>query len=383
MKKRILITNGHLHIGGVEKSLVNFLRAIDYSKYEVDLLLFEGTGELLIEIPKEVNIILCDLTPTYGSFFQVIKNSFRDFTLIWRKAIITLANKLNQRYLKYLIKTKEYDVALAYRVGIPMDYVGYGAKAEKKYFWWHHGEFCYPEYQVRHWQRSAQQMDGMVCVSNSIKEIVKPYFDPFVKKMIVIPNIISIQKTTEDIKNAGQGVSSYIIVSVGRYSEEKHMIDCVLVAKKMAENGYRNLRWYLLGDGPEKERVSNEIISNGLQGIVLCLGNHSNPYIYMKNADLIVHPSYVESQGMTVLEAMALKKLVVAVGSNGVMEYAVDHYNSLIAEKNLDSLAKKIEEAINLNEDDRISICKAAEETASKYSPDEIMKRIVKDLFTD
>ena len=383
MKKRILITNGHLHIGGVEKSLVNFLHAIDYSKYEVDLLLFEGSGELLSEIPKEVSVIQCDLTPTYGSFFQVIKNGLKDYKVIWRKAVITLANKANQRYLRFLIKPKEYDIALAYRVGTPMDYVSYGVKAKKRFFWWHHGEFCYPEYQVRHWQRSAQQMDGMICVSNSIKEIVKPYFDSFVKEIIVIPNMISIQNTTEEIRNKESDDISYMVVSVGRLSEEKHMIDCVLAAKKLVEDGYHNLLWYVLGDGPEKERISNEIIYNRLQGVVLCLGNNSNPYTYMKNADLIVHPSYVESQGMTVLEAMALKKLVVAVGSNGVNEYAIDHYNSLIAEKNLDSLVEKIEEAFNLNEDDRISICEAAERTANRYSSDVIMKQIEEDLFAD
>ena len=62
MKKRILITNGHMKVGGVEKSLVNLLNAIDYSKYCVDLILFEGTGEYFTDIPKEVNVIICDLT---------------------------------------------------------------------------------------------------------------------------------------------------------------------------------------------------------------------------------------------------------------------------------------------------------------------------------
>lgn len=43
---KILITNGHLGIGGVEKSLVDLLKSIDYSKHQVDLLLFEGLGNI-------------------------------------------------------------------------------------------------------------------------------------------------------------------------------------------------------------------------------------------------------------------------------------------------------------------------------------------------
>ena len=40
-KKRILFINGHLNAGGVERSLVDVLRHMDYTKYAVDLLLLE------------------------------------------------------------------------------------------------------------------------------------------------------------------------------------------------------------------------------------------------------------------------------------------------------------------------------------------------------
>ena len=56
IKKRLLFVNGHLNVGGVEKSLVDLLKAIDYDKYEVDLVLFEELGDYIDEIPKNVNI---------------------------------------------------------------------------------------------------------------------------------------------------------------------------------------------------------------------------------------------------------------------------------------------------------------------------------------
>ncbi len=383
MKKKILITNGHLRIGGVEKSLVNFLNAIDYSKYDVDLLLFEGTGEYLSAIPKEVNIILCDLTKTYGSLFQIIFKNILDHKVIQRKIILTLSNKLNRKYIRYLIKSKEYDVALAYRVDMPMDYVSYGIKAKKKYFWWHNGSFDYPKHQVRRWQESAQNMDGLVCVSNSIRRTIEPYFDSYVKTILVIPNMISIQEDLDKINDAQINKDTYTIVSVGRFSKEKHMRDCVLAAKKLIQKGHQNLRWYLLGDGPEKEAAMKDIASNNLQNVVVCLGGVSDPYSYMKSADLIVHPSYIESQGMTVLEAMKLKKLVVATGSDGVNEYAIDHKNALISKMSINSLVEKIEEAMNMNEDGRAKICEAAKLTADRYCPEVIMRQIEGNLFSD
>ena len=69
---RILITNGHLRPGGVERSLVSFLHAIDYTKHSVDLLLLEGGGAFLTQIPKEVNVRIVDLQPVYGGFFSTV-----------------------------------------------------------------------------------------------------------------------------------------------------------------------------------------------------------------------------------------------------------------------------------------------------------------------
>ena len=44
-KKKVLFINGHLNVGGVEKSLTDILRHMDYDQYEVDLLLLEDTGD--------------------------------------------------------------------------------------------------------------------------------------------------------------------------------------------------------------------------------------------------------------------------------------------------------------------------------------------------
>ncbi len=382
MKKRILITNGHMKVGGVEKSLVNLLNAIDYSKYCVDLILFEGAGEYYADIPKEVNVIICDLTETYGNLLQVIWKSFPNIKNISRKMVLMLAGKINQKYLRYLVKTGEYDVALAYRVGIPMDFISYGVKAKKKYFWWHHGEFNYPDWQAKHWQESARNMNGIIYVSKSIRDIVEPHFSGYLKESYIVPNSISKQEISSKAEvNLNLPDSRWVIVSAGRFSEEKHMRDCVFAAKELNDRGYRDFRWYLLGDGPEKEGAYQQIIEFGLQNNVVCLGNIANPYPYFRIADIVVHPSFVESQGITVLEAMSLKKLVVAVDSNGVKEYASDHENALIAEKSVESLTQKIIEGFTLNELAKKSICDAAEKTADLYCSETIMQQIERDLF--
>ena len=50
--KKLLFINGHLITGGVEKSLLDILKHLDYEKFEVDLLLLEELGDYASEIPE-------------------------------------------------------------------------------------------------------------------------------------------------------------------------------------------------------------------------------------------------------------------------------------------------------------------------------------------
>ena len=54
---KILILYESLVSGGVEKSIINFLETIDYSKNEVDLFLNHPHGMFMDQIPKEVNLL--------------------------------------------------------------------------------------------------------------------------------------------------------------------------------------------------------------------------------------------------------------------------------------------------------------------------------------
>lgn len=55
-RKRILIVNNNMYIGGVQKALENLLWEI-HSDYDVTLLLFYKGGELLNKIPPDVDLI--------------------------------------------------------------------------------------------------------------------------------------------------------------------------------------------------------------------------------------------------------------------------------------------------------------------------------------
>lgn len=55
-RKRILIVNNNMHIGGVQKALANLLCEI-HSDYDITLLLFYKGGELLKDVPPDVKVM--------------------------------------------------------------------------------------------------------------------------------------------------------------------------------------------------------------------------------------------------------------------------------------------------------------------------------------
>ena len=57
MKKRILITQCSMYLGGAERALLSMLESFDYEHYDVDLFLYKHEGELMKHLPKDVNLL--------------------------------------------------------------------------------------------------------------------------------------------------------------------------------------------------------------------------------------------------------------------------------------------------------------------------------------
>lgn len=94
----------------------------------------------------------------------------------------------------------------------------------------------------------------------------------------------------------------------------------------------------------------------------------------MKYANLFVHPSYIESQGLTVLEAMALGVPCVVTKSRGPCEFIQGGVNGLLTEQSPESLTAGVLEILN----DRALYQHIQENTKcpEQFSPEQVMKRI-------
>jgi glycosyltransferase involved in cell wall biosynthesis len=384
LKKKLLFVNGHLNVGGVENSLVNILKNIDFTLYDVDLLLLEDKGDYLNEIPKEVNVIFYEINSAYGPFLKSILNNIknRNWFGLNLRLILFLENIFGVNTLplaKPLFKLhKKYDCAIAYRVGICTEIVGYIVDSSKKTTWWHHGEFNLPESYTKKWVKSLRKFDRLIAVSDGVKDMLSNKICSKNNKIITIPNMINIEeirmKAMEMTKNDFCLDGHLTLLSVGRLSSEKGMINCVYTCKKLVEEGYK-VKWFLIGEGPERREIEKSIKQFDLENNIFLLGAISNPYPYIKNAHIYVHPSLVESLSITVLEALALNTPVVVAKSMGPREFIRNKENGLLVAPTPEGLFNGI---LSLIKDKNLynQLKKDNGEVLKNYNPEVIMRKI-------
>lgn len=93
--------------------------------------------------------------------------------------------------------------------------------------------------------------------------------------------------------------------TVGRLAEAKNharLIDAFAQLCKERDD----LRLYIIGDGPLRNKLRSQITKLGLTGKVILTGNISNPFALLSDCDCFVLPSFYEGQPMVLLEARTL-----------------------------------------------------------------------------
>lgn len=372
---KLLFINGHLNTGGVEKSLLDILQSLDYSHYEVDLLLLEELGDYASLLPPQVHVQLRSLKNTYGSLGQSLIRCVRkrDWFCFRMRLIFLLMKLFGQNKIslakQMLTGNKHYDCVIGYRRGICTQIASFAVDANRRLSWWHHGTVNVdPEsylYEVSNCHKIA-------VVSDSIKHLLTTEIPQLASKLVTIPNMLDAEKVRAQASVFTPYVkgSTLHIVSVGGFVPEKHFQNAIQTAKQLKCKGI-SFQWHLIGDGVLHNHLLQYAKDAGVSDVFLFEGNQPNPYPYLKNADLFVHPSYVESQGIVVLEAMALGIPCVVTKSLGPCEFIEDGINGVLTEQSPESLVEKVLEILTNKElYERI---KANTRCPEQFAPENIM----------
>jgi len=346
MKKKILFINGNLHVGGVEKALLDILNHLNYEKYEVDLMLTETMGVLENQLPNQVNVLLRSMEGTYGQLLYVIAKCIlkRDWFCLKMRIIFLMMKLFGQKWIllgkRLLTHNKEYDCVVGFRPGLCSEIAAYAVNTKKRITWWHHGEVTVD---TKKYQQMAERCDKVVVVSDACREMLANHFPGLKEKMITVNNMLDVNTINRKADEFNPYVEKDLIhiVSVGRLDPVKHFDNAIYAARQLKQNGIR-FKWHLVGEGQLLKELREKAFESDVNDCFIFEGNQVNPYPYIKNADLFVHPSYVESFGIVVIEALALGVPCVVTRSIGVMDFLIDGKNALITEQSYQSLTEKV-----------------------------------------
>lgn len=381
-KKKIVFLLNDMDLGGVQKSMIALLRYLTgLQQYEIDLIVWQKGGALEKEVPPSVNILHQNYAPTWNDL-KIEKRLFTKTISLFQLLRFKWFADFTQKPWNYFTKIQEqYDLAVSYvHRGYPLCFTIDKINAGKKILWFHHGI-----YEATDEQRSIDEIfynlyDTIVAVSDSNKEQIARNFPLLKTELRVIPNLIEVeeikQRSEESIIDFPEGPNEYNFVTVSRISKEKG-IDLALNACYQLKNKGLKFKWYFIGDGDIFDEMTKFINDKKISDVCVLLGSKINPYPYMRRADLYIQPSYIESQCMTVYEALALKKLIVATDIPVLKEALLNGELGLLCEPDPNIFAETIERLMS-DETCKQQIQKSLE----KHNvSNEITYQKIKDLF--
>lgn len=360
--KKILISSFDMEVGGVERSLISMLNHFDYEKYRVDMMLYSHTGDFMNLLPRNPHLL--EESTSYKTFRlsigQTIKSGkipialMRLFAKCKANLSASQADENGFKQMQYMWKyslpflpkmEKEYDVAISYLW--PHYFIAEKVRAKKKIAWIH-TDFQTVDTDIDLDMKMWNTFDHIIAVSDGCKESFIQKYPPLKEKVDVIENITSpefIHKMVqEEVDNPMIRDHRFKIITVARLSHAKGIDQAILALKLLKDQGYDDIAWYVVGYGGDEKILKVLIAQNELEDSFILLGKQTNPYPYMKAADLYVQPSRYEGKAVTVSEAQILSKPVLITNyptAKSQVQHGVDGY---ICDLSIEGIAGGIEE---------------------------------------
>ena len=354
--KKLLIINNNLHIGGVQKALVNLLGEI-HDRYEITLLLFYPGGELLKDVPEDVMIL------PLGSCYRYLGMSKYDTKTLsaklGRSFFAAITRVFGRKYAIRLMrfgqkKITGYDAAISY-LHNGGDKAFYGGcnefllehvQVEKK-FTFLHGDYTLcgadtPETNARY-----SRFDGIIACSQGCAEAFLKVLPSLREKLTVIPNCQDDRKIRLDAQAAPVRYEDgkLHIVTVARLGREK-AVPRAVEAFGALKSWEDRCHYHILGDGIERPEIEEKIRLYGLEKMVTLYGETANPYGFIEAADLLLIPSISEAAPMVIGEAVSLGTPVLSTKTSSAAEMIEEPGFGWVCENSVEGLKASLSELL-------------------------------------
>lgn len=350
MKKFIFVIN-NMHIGGTRSSLLNLLRLFPYDEAEVDLYLLSDHGEYIDMIDERVNRVkttwVSNAVYAKPSEISVVQKIYRGIIRLLRKIIgeEKILTHVNRKIARKLSENN-YDISIAFSEGEPVN-VAAEISAQRKYAWIHN-DYSNLTGVKAGFMSALEKLNNIFFVAEAAKMDFAKAYPCYENKLSIIRNTINFKdienKANTKLVDVEYKNDVINIVSVGRISKQKAFNRIPEIASQLRKFKFH---WYIIGDGDQRSFVEEAIDKYQVSDLVTLCGAKSNPYPYIKQADLLVVTSLYESQPMVILEALSLKTPVISTNFSSAMELLCDQKYGVLCTNSVDGIFLALRECLN------------------------------------
>lgn len=345
--KKILIVNNNLDMGGIQKSLINLLKEI-HNKCDITLLLFSKSGALLKDVPDDVKII----TPNRCySMLGLTKAELARYPVLFcmKFLLMKYATIFSRRSAMKILglfqrKIKGYDIIISYSHMFGYKYFANGSAdfvldktIGKRKICLVHCDYLNSGTLSKQNNSRYSEFDRIACCSDSVRK-------RFLEGSRISPEKVFTLRNFYDfdiISLAGENPYIYDnekvnLLTVARLSPEKGIdraIDAIYATKR------KDIRYYIIGNGPQKYTLENRIKSYHMEEQIFLLGEQQNPYRYMLNADYLLVPSLHEAAPMVFDEANILGLPIISTNTTSAREMVAGAYGT-VCDNSADGITK-------------------------------------------
>jgi len=281
-------------------------------------------------------------------FLSLIKRSYNPQQLSFtRQFFFLLKAKLAQK--KKLLENEKFDVFHGHIYSAGLTALSLGKASQSKIINTIHGSYYkywkqlvknpltvsfYRQMERRLAPYLAKRCHHQIHTDYDFAEIVKSWCNQRTKtKINTVLNGVDVDIFSPDTKpNAQLKEEEGPIVMTTRRLVVKNGVLYLAKAFKKVVDRFPKAKLIIIGDGPEKTRITKEIDELGIVKNVHFIGMVANKEIpsYLASADIVVVPSIVEASSISVLEAMAMNKPVVASDIPGIREITNNGKNCVL-----------------------------------------------------
>lgn len=319
-KIKVLFFIESLAGGGAEKVLHTIVKHIDKSKFDITVATVAAGGVYEKPISKSVR------------YEPIIKTRNR---FLYKLLYHLIYFYLPLRVVYALFLPKGNDIEVAFCEGFATKLLAHSSN-KNRIAWVHTDMLLNPWTQnivypsVKKERDTYLKYSKVVCVSDTVKKSVETKFGVEAATIYnPIDNAEIIRKSKEEVPLPEK--RKLRMVTLGRLVEQKGYDRLLKVAKRLIDEKCDFELW-ILGEGPEKEKLTQDIERNKLNNHIRMYGFIPNPYPYIAASDIFVCSSRCEGFSTAATEAVILGLPVVTTLCSGMRELLGDNQYGIIVE---------------------------------------------------